>query len=178
MDDFQHRALFRLSKEEFDKIHDFILGDELLGRSVYATKKLAFSVRDKLYICLYHLASGVGLREVAKTFGISPSYAVYTMAGIELVLCCSLYRSIYIFCDSIAAAINKNMGKEYLENLRPATEALGRYLTRTSYKCSTLTTAVVACWDCCVSSAASGSRDPLPEAATWSDLWASASLTA
>lgn len=83
MDNEQHRSLFRLDRRQFKKVLRSIRDFPELQVAKFATSE-ALSARDKLYICLYHLATGASFHVVAEFFGVSPPSvmrAVYTCTG-------------------------------------------------------------------------------------------------
>lgn len=84
MDDVQHRANFRLGRVHFNQVLAVIKDHPSFVRSKFANDTLAISTKDRLYMCLYHIATGASFHAVAETFGVGDTTvfrAVYTVTG-------------------------------------------------------------------------------------------------
>jgi hypothetical protein len=107
MDDVQHRAAFRMTRDQFNKILTYVSPHPVFAVGSRATHAHALSVRQKLYIALYHKATGDSFHSVGRQFGVSP----------PTVMCC-----VY----DVATAINDTMVQKYLNDLLPTTESMRR----------------------------------------------------
>lgn len=73
MDDEQHKAMFRMGKASFKTVLGFIEGQTAFLKRKHSKTKDSLTTSNKLHVCLYHLATGLGFRQIAQHFGLAPA---------------------------------------------------------------------------------------------------------